>query len=256
MGFDLIAFSQTTQNNGYDYVAPAAGEDYYSVSGDDLYLQDDGKVDAAVFIDATTTKGARFRFKTKDMADWNESTACSLDSGQRLPGLIYTGLKCKKGQTLNAQLDNLNTSEISNVLLYYLKKGTGVTHVPPPIPEGAVWIKGIFTTACVAITWTDMLTGTWSYNFERNRKYRILAMQAASASGLACRLKAKTGSSPEFLACRPGTFATYELTEVNGPPMYFCGMDLTFEGLNPPTPQFLATTTDSSQKVDLLILPL
>jgi len=253
---DLIAFSQTTQNNGYDYVAPAAGEDFYSVTGDDLKVIEGGKIDAACAIDATTTKGARFRFKAKTQADWNESTAMSLDSGLRGPGLIYTGLEIPKNAVLNAQLDNLNTNEISNVLLFYLRKGQGVTHVPPALPKGAIWIKGIFTTACVAITWTDMLTGTWSYNFDQSRKYKILGMAAQSASGLACRLKAKTGSSPDFLACRPGTFATYELTEVNGPAMYFVGMDLTFEGANPPTPQFLATTTDSSQKIDLLILPL
>lgn len=254
---DLIAFSQTTQNNGYDYVCPAAGTDDYSFSGDDLYIQDDGAIVAGCFIDATTTKGARARFKAKSQADWSEFTGCSLDSGLRLPGLVYCGHPLKKGDVLNAQVDNLNTNEISNVLLAFSKKqGAYVTAHPPRIPDGAIWVKGIFTTACVAITWTKMVTGSWSYNFQRDRKYKILGMSATSASGLGCRLIAKTGSSAEFMACRPGCPASYELTEVNGPVWYFMGTDLVFEGLNPPTPEFLATTTDSSQKIDLLILPL
>lgn len=254
---DLIAFSQTTQNNGYDYVTPAAGTDDYSFSGDDLYIQDDGKIVAACFIDATTTKGARARFKAKSQADWSEFTGCSLDSGLRAPGIIYCGHVLKKGDILNAQVDNLNTNEISNLLLAFSKKpGAYVTEQPPEIPAGAIWIKGIFTTACVAITWTKLVTGTWSYNFQRDRKYKILGMAATSAAGLAARLIAKTGSSPEFLASRPGVPASYELTEVNGPKWYFMGTDFVFEGLNPPTVEGLDTTTSSSFKIDLLILPL
>lgn len=254
---DLIAFSQTTTNSGYDYVTPAAGTDDYAFSGDDLYIQDDGKVVQACFIDATTTKGARARFKAKSQADWSEFTGCSLDSGLRAPGIVRCGHPLKKGDILNAQVDNSGTNEISNLLLTFSKKpGAYVTSVPPDVPSGAIWIKGVFTTACVAITWTKMVTGSWSYNFQRDRKYKILAMSATSASGLAARLIAKTGSSAEFMACRPGCHATYELTEVNGPPVYFIGTDFTFEGLNPPTPEWLATTTDASQKIDLLILPL
>ena len=252
--FDLIAFSQTTQNNGYDYVTPAAGEDFYAFSGDDLYIQDDGKVIFSQFIDATTVKGARARFKAKSQADWSEMTGCSLDSGLRMPGFYYQGHRLRKGDVLNAQVDNLNTNEISNLLLGY-KKGPGYVTMHPNVEEmpDAFWVKGIFTTACVAITWTDGTTGTWSYNFSRDRDYKILGMAATSAAGLACRLKPKTGASPAFQKCRPGVPASYELTEVNGPVLYFRGMDLRFNGLNPPTPQLLDTTTSSSFKVDLLV---
>lgn len=255
---DLIGFSQTTQNNGYDYVTPAAGTDDYAFSGDDLYIQNEGLIVAHQFIDATTTKGARGRYKAKSQADWSEFTGFSLDSGIRAPGFGYAGHPLKKGDVLNLQIDNLNTNEISNGLLWFSKKpGSYITRHPPAmIPAGAIWIKGIFTTSCVAITWTKQVAGSWSYNFQRDRKYKILAMAATSASGLAARLIAKTGSSPDFLACRPGCEATYELTEMNSPPVYFMGCDFVFEGLNPPTPEWLATTTDASQKIDLLILPL
>lgn len=255
---DLIAFSQTTQNNGYDYVTPAAGTDDYAFSGDDLYIQNDGVVVASQFIDATTTKGARMRYKAKSQSDWSEITGCSLDSGIRSPGFAYAAHVLKKGDILNLQIDNLNTSEISDGLLWFAKKpGAYISKHPPlPLPPGAFWVKGIFTTAAVAITWTKMTTGSWSFNFQRDRKYKVLAMAFTSASGLAARLIAKTGSSKDFLACRPGTEGTYELTEVNSTPTYFVGCDFVFEGLNPPTPEVLCTTTDSSQKIDLLILPL
>lgn len=257
MAIDLIVFAQTTQNNGYDYVTPAAGEDFFGISGDDLYIQEDAKIIAANFETATTTKANAARFKTKAMADWCEMSEGCLDSGMRFQPRLC-GVKVKKGDILNGQIDNLNTNDICSLGLWATKKaGARVSLIPPTdIPEGAIWVRGVFTTACVAITWTNMLTGTWSYNFQRDRNYQILAMRASSASGLWCRLKPKTGSSPEFMASRPGCMAVYELTEMENPPTYFIGANLVFNGLNPPIPQFLATTTDSSQKIDLLILPL
>ena len=119
--FDLIAFSETTQNNGYAGVTPAAGEDFYAINGDDLYIQDDGKVIFSQFIDATTAKGARARFKVKRQADWSEITGCSLDSGMRMPGFYFQSHPLKKGDILNVNVDNLNTNEISNLLLGYKK---------------------------------------------------------------------------------------------------------------------------------------
>jgi hypothetical protein len=101
-----------------------------------------------------------------------------------------------------------------------------------------------------------MLAGTWSYNFERDRQYKILGMRASSATGLWARLRPKTGGSAEFMSSRPGCMASYELAEIENRPTYFLDCNFTFSGLNPPTVQFLATTTDASQKIDLLILPL
>jgi len=255
--FDLIAFSETTTNNGYAGVAVAAGEDFYGYSGDDLYIQDDGRVIFSQFIDATTTKGARARFKSKSMADWCEMTGCSLDSGLRMPGFYYQGVPLKAGDILNVNADNSNTNEITNVLLGYQKgRGRVTMHPSTPIPDGAIWVKLIGTTACVAITWTDLLASTSSYNFQRDRDYKVLGMASTSAAGLAARLKFKTGSSADAMKCRPGVPASYELTEVNGPVLYFNDMDLVFNGLNPPTVQGLDTTTSASFKTDLLVLPL
>lgn len=219
-------------------------------------MQDECKIVAANFETATTTKANAARFKTKAMADWCEMSEGCLDSGARMHARLC-GVTVNKGDILNGQIDNLNTNDICSLGLWASKKsGAYVTQIPPPIPAGAIWVRGVFTTACVAITWTNMTTGSWSYNFQRDRNYQILGMRASSATGLWCRLKAKTGSSPEFLNSRPGCMAVYELTEMENPATYFIGANLVFNGLNPPTPQFLATTTDSSQKIDLLILPL
>lgn len=254
MAIDLIVFAQTTQNNGYDYVTPAAGEDFYAFSADDLYIQDDGRVVMANFETATTVKANAARFKSKKMADWCELSEGGLDSGVRLMPR-RCNVPFVKGDILNGQIDNLNTNDICSLGLWYSKRGGAIVSISPPeeLPEGAIWVRGVFTTACVAITWTNMTTGTWSYAFQRDKNYKILGMRAASASGLWCRLKARTGSSPEFMNSRPGCMAVYELTEMDNAPVYFKGCNLVFNGLNPPIPQFLATTTDSSQKIDLLI---
>ena len=189
------------------------------------------------------------------MADWCEMSEGCLDSGERGVGYRRMNVPFKKGDVINGQIDNLNTNDICSLGLWYAKKqGATVTQeLWDDVPEGAIWARGLFTTACVAITWTNMTTGSWSYAFQRDKNYQILGMRASSASGLWARLKPKTGSSPEFMNSRPGCMAAYELTEMTTRPTYFRGANLVFNGLNPPTPQMLATTTDSSQKVDILI---
>jgi hypothetical protein len=91
MAIDLIVFAQTTTNNGYDYVTPAAGEDMFAFSGDDLYIQEDCKIVAANWETATTAKANAARFKAKSQADWSEMSEGCLDSGQRATGFRYCG---------------------------------------------------------------------------------------------------------------------------------------------------------------------
>jgi len=130
---DLIAFSQTTQNNGFDYVAVAAGEDFHAYSGDDLYIQTPGTIRMFAAIGATTNL-LKHRFKTKAMADWcSNNEGMSVDDGVRgFHSTLLCGVPVKKGDVLNYQADTANQSEMTQGLVWLSKKATAyITQFPP-----------------------------------------------------------------------------------------------------------------------------
>jgi len=106
----------------------------------------------------------------------------------------------------------------------------------------------------VAQTWQNV-NMTFDYSFQRDRNYKIIGMNAVGVSALAARIHGKTGSSEELLGSRPGVIAATTGTE-EGMTFYFVGTDYVFNGLNPPSIDWLSTTTDTAEECSLLIVPL
>lgn len=252
VGWDLVAFHESVACNGLDYKAPAAGETYYTVNGDDLKTRGSGAVKFASCITAAIANFDEWRFHRTLDPDWVHTRMFHRDQTGALSNndVMYLNYLFGNNENIRAQADNGNNAQVESIALgmaYGMDPMFSVGMPTFQIPEGAAWVQGTGATTVTANTWSNA-TITWAKNFKQEATYRILGMVGYSATGYLGRFKFKADSPTKGFA--PGGFIGD--TAILSLPCY--AKFGSFKGANPPSVEMLCSAGDTAQYIDMLVI--
>jgi len=245
MFFDLVAWYESVACTGLDYKAVAPNETFYANAGDDLYTKWDGYIPLAMCQTAAIANLIEWRLGIEDEAigKWPRSDFFKKDQ-TGIPGSVpmYLNYPFAKGDTLNAQASNGGNAQVEAIAALLCPKGKNfdiTTEEPRALHKlGCKWITGIADDAATGGQWSP--TGiTWDYPFNRDRSYDVYGIQNSSLTGYYFRLVPLTG--PKH---RPGWMSGD--TTICAQPLYSTSPMLSFDGLNPPNGEILASGNDAA----------
>lgn len=250
MPWDLVCFHESAARNGLAGIAVPAGEDYYKVSGDDLFVRGAGVINMAGFITAAIANYDEGRFHHTRDPNWNHSRVFVRDQ----TGAVDYSRTCflaypfNAGDILRAEADNANNAQIENCYLALVYgEAPGLRIIPPQLPIGTRLVNLVGATTVTANTWSTA-SMTHNYEYNTNKLYQVLGMIAYSATGYAARMKYK-GSSPWASWC-PGV----PCGDTNILNQMLYGNFGVFKGDQPPDVSFLCSAGDTAQYASLLIV--
>jgi len=254
MTFDLVAFSESAARNGMAGITPAAGEQYYDFSGDDLYIDEDRECFLACAVTEAIANLAEWRFHAKGDPNWNRSKGHMKDQtgAVDLHLLAYLNQMFPKGSTINVEADNGNNAQLDTVLMFLAKRGQ-VPAVCGPVPHAGMLppntdlVQIVGATTVTADTWSNCPLTFTNYTFNRDSMYEILGMMLHGETMHAGRLRFKKGSPN--VDDHPGVPGgdTKLLNHM------FYGPFGRFKGSNPPDLEALCSAGDTAQEGTLLI---
>jgi len=244
MVFDLIAFHESTTNDGLLPVAPAPGGGHgYVVTGDDLEPKGDAYVLKAMMQSAAIANfiEGNFGHSGDNEPNWNRMANFVRDQTGAVIDPMGETYKMDGGEQMNCNQDHGANAQVANLILALAPSiiPIHIGNAPKNLPVGLKWITATGVTAAIANTWSPDVA-TYTYIFNSKKTYAIYGVAGFSTTGYAFRI------DPQSLdkTFRPGwmlgdTNITCQAlyTEV---PMYI------FNGNAPPQFQKLCSATDSS----------
>lgn len=200
MPFDLVGFSEATPGAGTVYIVPAANEQLYSVSGDDLKVKSTAQYLLGVLYDALTVP-VRCLLRQPQRIDIDISKAklgTDLD-----PNMGWTHLYSRPLKLNVDKLNALSVNAADEITTIALLLGSG--KITRSAQEGVKVdhiIRGTSAQTITAHTWTSA-TVTWAESLEAG-KYAVVGMRGTSYKAATPQTALARLAIPGALNWKPG----------------------------------------------------
>jgi len=246
--FSLGAFYETTQNNGLANVAALTDNHLYKANGDYAEFNRDVNIPWWMPVSAAMANVEQVQLKKKTEADRISSAYyATQQTSQRLgtKDFLPTGIELKSGDSLEALLDNTNNNQVESIL-YIATQMKGFKFADTididkhPTARLDEWTA---TTALTGGAWSDPGAITTIHSYKVDKYYKIIGMQAHSATLYAARL---VYSGEPW---RPGIIGA-DLPELSR--MLYADFG-TFKGSNLPALECLASGNDGDVYYTMLV---